>query len=290
MTGHGAAHADADDRTVTVDVRTVNNRYFKLALRASEGYATLEPRVDELVRRAVRRGTVQVDLRVDRRASADDFRINEVVLAGYYRQLRAAGDQLELGTSLQLEPLLALPGVVEDLGARRIDTDSDWPLIESTLGAALRGLGQMRTDEGQAMTRDLEENCRLIRGQLDAVEQRSPQVLEQYRSRITERVNRLLAELDVRVEAADVIREVALFAERSDIAEEVVRLRSHLDQFHDIMRLPESSGRKLEFVSQEMFREANTIGSKANDAEIARYVIEIKAAIERVREMIQNIE
>jgi len=290
MTGHGAAHSDASDRTVTIEVRTVNNRYFKLALRASEGYATLEPRVDEIVRRAVRRGTVQVDLRVDRQSTADDFRINAVVLAGYFSQLQAAGDRLECMEAFRLEPLLSLPGVVEDVGSRRVDTDSDWPLIERALRDALRGLAKMRTDEGQAMATDLEDNCRLIRTQLAAIEARSPLVLEQYRGRITDRVNKLLAELEVRVEAVDVIREVALFAERSDIAEEVVRLRSHLDQFQEIMALPESSGRKLEFVTQEMFREANTIGSKANDAEIARHVIEIKAAIERVREMIQNIE
>ena len=140
------------------------------------------------------------------------------------------------------------------------------------------------------MGTDLLDNCKSIRQQLGEVEQRAPMVVQQYRQRITERVNKLLAEYEVSLGAEDVIREVALFAERSDVAEEVVRLRSHLDQFQDIMQRNESEGRKLEFVTQEMFREANTIGSKASDAEIAKNVVEIKSAVERIREMIQNIE
>ena len=148
----------------------------------------------------------------------------------------------------------------------------------------------MRADEGRAMADDLRTNCQAVAGELAAIEVRAPLVVESYRDRISERLKKLLAEFDVSVEASDVIREVGLFAERSDISEEIVRLRSHLDQFDSIMQIAESSGRKLEFLTQEMFRETNTIGSKANDAEIARHVIEIKAAIERMREMIQNIE
>jgi uncharacterized protein (TIGR00255 family) len=125
---------------------------------------------------------------------------------------------------------------------------------------------------------------------LAQIDARAPLVVDAYRGRLSERLNKMLAEFGVQVEAADIVREVGIFAERSDIAEEIVRLRSHLDQFDTIMALSESSGRKLEFLMQEMFRETNTIGSKSNDAEIARHVIEVKAAIERMREMIQNVE
>lgn len=289
MTGQGAAQAQQDDLFVSVEVRTVNNRYYKLAMRSSDGYSLVEPRVDELVRRHVRRGTVQLDLRIDHRSSSDEYQINETVLSGYQRQAQAVAIKLGLPV-VSLDQLLLLPGVVEEPSAGSAEIDAEWPTIREVLSEALAGLSKMRSDEGQAMAEDLLENSQFVRSQLDSVEQRAPNVVQQYRERITERVNKMLAEFEVRVEPADVIREVALFAERCDIAEEVMRLRSHLDQFETIMKLPASSGRKLEFVTQEMFREANTIGSKANDAEVAKHVVEIKAAIERIREMIQNIE
>ena len=289
MTGQGAAQAQQGDLFVSAEIRTVNSRYYKLALRTSDGYTTLESRVDELVRKLIRRGTVQLDLRIDHKSKSDEFQINQTVIAGYHKQLRAIAASLELPPP-SLDELLVLPGVVEEPNSSSADVDADWPLVRDAVREALDGLAKMRADEGRAMAADLADNCQLVRQQLTAVEQRAPIVVEQYRDRIADRVNKLLAEFEVRIGPDDVIREVSLFAERCDIAEEVVRLRSHLDQFHEIMQLPESSGRKLEFVTQEMFREANTIGSKANDSEIAKNVVEIKAAVERIREMIQNIE
>lgn len=290
MTGQGAAQFQGDDLFISVEVRTVNSRYFKMVLRSSEGYASLEPRIEELVRKQVRRGTVQMDVRIDHASQNDDYQLNESLLTSYFQQLNSVSESLRLGKAIQLENLLLLPGVVEETRGKSVDTDEDWPAIRDTTRQALENLCQMRQDEGQAMGADLAENCRAIRQQLEKVEERAPCVVQQYRERLTDRVNKLLAEFDVRLGPEDVIREVALFAERSDVAEEVVRLRSHLDQFAEIMDLPESSGRKLEFVTQEMFREANTIGSKSNDSEIAKSVVDIKAAIERIREMIQNIE
>ena len=140
------------------------------------------------------------------------------------------------------------------------------------------------------MAVDLEQNRTAILAQLDRIERRAPAVVEAYRDRLTDRIGKLLAEFDISSQPSDLIREVGLFAERSDISEEIVRLRSHLQQFGKIMQLAESSGRKLDFVTQEMFRETNTIGSKANDAEITQHVVEIKASIERIREMVQNVE
>ncbi len=140
------------------------------------------------------------------------------------------------------------------------------------------------------MAADLRSNCLTIATELAEIERRAPLVAEGYRTRLTERLQSVLTEFQVSLNPADLIKEVSIFAERSDISEETVRLRSHLEQFDTIMELPESSGRKLEFLVQEMFREANTIGSKANDVQISRHVIDIKAAIERIREMIQNVE
>ena len=289
MTGHGEAHRRQDGTSVTVEVRTINNRYLKLSFRASEGYQSLEPQVEGLVRQHVRRGTIQVTLNVDREPSPDDYRLNEVVLKGYLAQLeRITGSRLSDGSSLA--SLLTLPGVVREPMASTDVIESRWPLIESVLQEALAHLGRMRIEEGRTMAADLAANARAIAAELAAVERRAPQVVDAYRGRLGERLNKLLGELGVQVQPADIVREVGIFAERSDVAEEIVRLKSHLEQFDTVMATDESSGRKLEFLTQEMFRETNTIGSKANDAEIARHVIEMKSAIERMREMIQNVE
>ncbi len=154
----------------------------------------------------------------------------------------------------------------------------------------MENLGRMRAEEGRAMAGDLKANCQAAADSLAQIRRRAPLVVDAYRARLEQRLKRVLAEYDVVVDAADLIREVSLFAERGDISEEIVRLQSHLDQFDTILSQPESSGRRLEFLTQEMLRETNTIGSKANDVEIAREVIEIKTAIERIREMVQNVE
>jgi uncharacterized protein (TIGR00255 family) len=290
MTGHGEAQRQREGVVVVAEVRTVNNRFLKVSIRASDGYSSLEPQIEATVRRYVRRGSVMVNVRVDRAPSPDDFRLNEVVLTSYYRQLKELSGAADLPDSIRLEPLLALPGVVTETGAGPVDLDAVWPLVEEALVAALENLSRMRTEEGGAMARDLHANCGVIMEQLDRVEERAPLVVESYRRRLTERLNKLLEEYEVSIEPADIVREVGMFADRSDISEEIVRLRSHLEQFQAIARNEDSGGRKLEFIIQEMLRETNTIGSKANDAEIARFVVEIKAAIERMREMIQNVE
>jgi uncharacterized protein (TIGR00255 family) len=291
MTGFGEAHRQQDGLAVAVEVRTINNRFFKLTVRATEGYASLDTLVEAVVRDAIHRGTVQINISVDRRRRPDDYKINVDVLEGYRTQLVELAQKWQCGQSEPLlSALLPLPGVVDDSSGQAVDATADWPAIESTLKIALENLGRMRADEGRAMAADLLQNCSSITKGLDQIERRAPLVVEDYRNRLLERLKRTLGELGVHLEPADVIREIGLFADRSDVSEEIVRLRSHLDQFQQTLNLSESSGRKLDFLTQEMFRETNTIGSKANDVEIARHVIEIKTAIERIREMIQNIE
>ncbi|HTN74681.1 MAG TPA: YicC/YloC family endoribonuclease [Pirellulaceae bacterium] len=290
MTGHGEAHRRHDTMAVAVEVRTINSRYFKLNLRTGDAYSNLEPQVEAVVRERIRRGTIQVTLRIEREPSPDDFQVSDVVLASYHKQLTRLSEQLRLAEGVTLSSLLALPGVVVDQANRRHDIQAEWPLIEETILAALDSLATMRNEEGKAMAADLVTNCATISRELDLIVARAPSVSEAYRTRLTDRLNKLLADYEVKVTAVDIVREVGVFAERSDIAEETVRLKSHLEQFDTIMRTEESCGRKLEFITQEMFRETNTMGSKANDAEISRHVIEIKSAIERMREMIQNIE
>lgn len=289
MTGYGEAHRQEGPLTVAVEVRTINSRYFKLSVRCGEGYSALEQDVESVVRQHIRRGTVQVSLRVDG-AQSDAFRLNRGVLVGYRKQLDELRAQWPEADAVPLSALLMLPGVVVENPASAADVAAEWPLVRKTLEAALANLARMREDEGRAMGNDLSANCAVISTELQQVERRAGLVVEAYRGRLEERLRKVLAEFEVTLDPADLIKEVSIYAERSDISEEIVRLRSHLDQFDELMKHQESSGRKLEFLTQEMFRETNTIGSKATDVQIARHVIEIKAAIERIREMIQNVE
>ena len=290
MTGFGEAHSQRDGLAVAVEVRTINSRFFKLAVRTGEGYGLLEPQIEAIVRKRIRRGTIQVTVRVDRLRSPEDYRINAQVLDRYRRQLESLYREWDLSGAVSPDSLLLLPGVVDEDAGALAAPSTDWPLIGETLEEAMETLARMRAEEGRAMAGDLKANCRAAAASLARVRRRAPLVADAYRARLGERLKRTLAEYDVVLDVADLVREVSLFAERGDISEEIVRLQSHLDQFDTAMDLPESSGRRLEFLTQEMLRETNTIGSKANDVEIAREVIEIKTAIERIREMVQNIE
>lgn len=290
MTGFGEARSHTDSLTVAVEVRCINSRYVKISTRMTEGFAVLEARIESAVRKRVRRGTIQVNVRVDRHHAPDDYRVNAEVLKAYRSQLDAVARLLGSEETVRLESLLMLPGVVSEDADHDADAEQHWPAIEQTLNTALTQLDRMRSEEGRAMAADLRANCLAASASLAEVERRAPLVIENYRERLRERLSKSLAGHNMSIDVSDLLREVSLFADRSDISEEMVRLRSHLEQFLAAMDEPESSGRKLEFLTQEMVRESNTIGSKANDVEIARYVIEIKTAIERIREMIQNVE
>ncbi|HMF13650.1 MAG TPA: YicC/YloC family endoribonuclease [Gemmataceae bacterium] len=292
MTGYGEASYQSDSLALGIELRAVNNRYLKVSLRASEPYNLLEPEFEKMIRRTVRRGTVQVHLRMQRQYQAGEFQINAAAMRGYLAQLQNLSDELKIphrGEHLMAQ-VLALPGVVPEPGSVALNLDAEWPLIEEVLDQALTKLQAMRQEEGKAMAQELLLLRDTIAQQLAAVRDLAPTVVVAYRDRLLERVRNLLAELDVKIDRSDLIKEVSIFAERSDIAEEVVRLASHLDQFQDVMKEPESAGRKLEFLGQEMFREANTIGSKASDVAISRHVVEIKAALEKIRELVQNVE
>jgi uncharacterized protein (TIGR00255 family) len=292
MTGYGEASYESDNLRLTLELRAVNNRYLKVTLRAGEPYNLLEPEFEKVVRRLVRRGTILIHLRCQRQLSAQDFQINGVALQSYVRQLRELSESLGMpdrGQTL-LAQALTLPGVVPEPATAAFQMEEEWPVIERVLEQALQRLQTMRQEEGRAMAQEMLQMRDHIAAQLDCIRAQIPRVTILFRDRLYERVRNLLSELDVRIDRSDLIKEVAIFTERSDIAEEVVRLKSHLDQFHEIVNEPESAGRKLEFLTQEMFRETNTIGSKASDVEISRHVVEIKGTLEKIRELVQNIE
>ncbi len=290
MTGYGDAREQDGERVVSAEVRTVNNRYLKVSVRCPDAYATKESEIERLARQSIARGTVNITLRVDSTAGAGRYHIDHDVIQSYWEQLIAVTDEMQLNPPVGLTDFLMLPGVVVEHDDARANAEEDWPLVERVIRQALGQLDEFRQREGASMRQELAHHCSLVGEQLDQVAARAPGVVVQYRDKLKERVSQLLRDTGVGVKDEDLIREVSVFADRCDINEEITRLRSHLDQFAECLGQTESAGRKLEFLCQEMFREVNTIGSKSNDVTIAHAVVEMKGAIEKLREIVQNVE
>ncbi|NBR05224.1 MAG: YicC family protein [Planctomycetes bacterium] len=293
MTGYGESSHQGNTLAVAIELRSVNNRYLKVSLRAPESYQILEPEFEKAVRKLVRRGTVQINLRVNRVRETQEHSLRLDVLQGYLNQVSKVAQESNLPHEARcflMGNVLHLPGIVPEgqIGAKTLD--EDWPQIEKTLEIALEKLQAMRSTEGGVMGLELMALRNKIFEHLGSIKVLIPQVMDAYKERLLERVRKLLESTEAHVQPSDLIREVAIFAERSDIAEEVTRLDSHLEQFGKVLEQEEGAGRKLEFLTQEMVRETNTMGSKAADVKITRHVVEIKGDLERIRELIQNVE
>lgn len=291
MTGYGEASHQSDDLNCSIELRSVNNRHLKIILRATEPYNLMEAEFDKLIRKTIHRGTIQIHVRCQRQQSIKAFRINKVALKSYLTQVQEVFK--EAGITCEnsgLVEVLHLPGVIPESTSSSGQIDHEWPVIEEVLVRAITDLQTMRLEEGKAMAAELLQYRDFIADQLHQIRERGPVIAQAHRDRLLERIRSLVRDLDIKIDQSDLIKETSIFAERSDIAEEVVRLASHLDQFQEFLNEPESPGRKLEFLTQEMFRETNTIGSKANDVEISRHVVEIKGTLEKIRELVQNVE
>ena len=288
MTGFGEGRTRTDALDVTCEIRSVNNRHLKVTVRCPDFWASFEGDIEKLIRKRLARGTVQVAIRVRRADGASGQQINQTALGDYFHQLKQTAAALQINPP-SLDALLVLPGVAEDQPLTE-DPQTDWPTIERTVNSAVERLVEYRRAEGLPMEADLREQVTVIRDNLEKVQRRAPEIVTTFRDRIHDRVKELLADSDVVVDSSDLLREVSIFADRCDINEEVTRLRTHLEQFDSFLSQKTSQGRKLDFLGQEVFRETNTIGSKANDVEIAHCVVEMKAAIEKIREILANVE
>ncbi len=285
MTGFGEGIQHSERGTVSVELRSVNNRYLKINSKLPDSHAKYEADIERSIRENVTRGTVSVTLRVHYTAGVQSHRINTPLLESYLAQLRP----IVSDPSSLIGSLLLLPGVVEE-SIDSDDADLDSTAISSALATALSSFDGMRQREGAAMKGDLVGHCDAIDRLVDSVADRVPVATAAFRDRLAERVNDLLKQHGVTVTPADLIREVSIYAERSDVAEELARLRSHVVQFRSTMNKSEACGRKLDFLSQEMFRECNTLGSKSGDPQISEASLELKSIVERIREMIANVE
>jgi uncharacterized protein (TIGR00255 family) len=290
MTGFGSASGQNDRFTASVEIKAVNNRHLKVSTRLPDVLGSLESLIEKAVRKTVARGTVSVNVRFSPIGQASRYRISPDLLTAYWDQLKAISQTNGVPLPDSSASLLTLPGVVSDELSSSLDAAAEWPFLEGIVAEALTGLDEFRQREGESMRAELEQCCQQVATSLEFIVQRAPEVVSTYRDRVLERVRELLEGSGAAVEPDNLIREVSIFADRCDINEEITRLRCHVDEFLKVINGPTSQGRKLDFLSQEMFREINTTGSKASNVEIAHHVVEMKAAVEKIREILGNVE
>ena len=288
MTGFGAGEIATSTGRYVVEIRSVNHRFCEIVVRFPRDLAPLEDRVRALVQTRILRGRVEVAIMRENHGKRPRTVKTDLDLAtAYISALNDLKRALMISGSLDLSVLLSLPDLLR-IEEEKEDPETSWPAIASSIGRALDRLVEMRETEGARLASDMNERVdRLIR-LVDEIEARAPRVVEEYRARLSRRVQEMTG--GVPVDAGRLATEVALFADRSDITEEVTRFRSHLAQFQSTLSADGAVGRTLEFIVQELGREANTIGSKANDLEITQRVIAVKSDLESFREQIQNVE
>lgn len=288
MTGFGAAAHAESSLPLKVEVRSVNHRHLQIKTRLPGDLAFLESEVEDLVRRKIERGAVSVSINFTSPAALNAVTVNVETAKRYKQLLGGLAKDLGVPADLSLDTLAGLPGVIGgEVDKRSLERVPK--AVRKVLAEALDALGRMRDREGEAMHRDLTKNAANIRKTVARIAKRMPTVVKQHQKALHGRVEELL-EGSGKVQAQDLAREIALIADRMDVSEELTRLDSHLVELGRLLAKSGSVGRRLDFLVQEFLREANTIGSKCNDAKVAHDVVELKTVIERLREQVQNVE
>ena len=295
MTGFGRGQYEDENFSITVEMKTVNHRYNEVAIRLPRFLNPLEDKIRKTILKTVNRGRIDVFINADYTTSENcTLKVDKNLAAAYHKALQEVGaaiglEELNINSAQEVMYLSRCQDVI-NVKEGFFDVETVWHKVEQAVNEALKNLVAMRETEGGNIYGDFIYRADLIAEKLTQIEARSPMVVEEYQDKLTDRLNNLLADHNITVEPERLLQEVAIFADRASITEEIVRLKSHIKQFKNIINSDQPVGRKLDFLIQEFNREANTIASKANDYTLAQIVVEIKAEIEKIREQIQNIE
>ena len=292
MTGFGEASQHIDGVHYAVELRSLNNKYFKASIRLPERLQVFEAELDSALRRRIARGSVTLIASFADTSASAALDVNHQALDRYVAQLK---DSKAIGAgevSLDLAALLTLPGVLQQPGGDEDRLQKARVILLELVNTACDHLVSMRLREGSLLLEELEGHRQLIADRLGKIQDQAPRVIAEYESRLKQRMQEMIREAQLKVEPIELIREIATYAEKTDIAEEVSRLSGHIEQFRDLLAAPEEQpvGRTMDFLAQEMLREANTIASKSPDSLISRLIVEVKGTIDRIKEQVQNIE
>lgn len=290
MTGFGRSEYSDGKRNIIVEIKSVNHRYGDITVKMPRRYSFAEDKIKNAVKNVARRGKIEVSVVVENITEDDStIKLNKPVAKQYYENLCLLKESFEVTGDITLQFLAALPEVLKSVPDVEDEEEICKALLIPVTGAAEK-LDQMRKAEGEKLAEDLIMRGGLIKGLLVNIEKRAPQVVENYKERLRERIAELI-DGNISISEDRILVEAAIFADKCNVTEELVRLRSHIDQLYSIINeSTQPDGKKLDFLVQEMNREANTIGSKANDLEITGTMLEIKSEIEKIREQVQNIE
>ncbi len=289
MTGYGKTEATFEGKKIAVEIKSLNHRYLEVSLRLPAALSPLEIEIKKKINSLFTRGKVEVTVRIDGNGTlvqGGRLDLNLPLLRSYYALLTRMKEEL----NLQDEVTLAMMAGFKDMFVSQEENElpSLWERVAAMLDEATAMLMVMRKKEGDALCQDLSERIASLVHRIDEIEGRVPRVLAAYQKRLQERIKELAG--DREVDESRLMQEIAIMAEKSDITEEIVRFRSHVDQFTEMLKSDEAMGRKIDFLIQEMVREVNTIGSKSSDVEISRAVIDMKSELARIREQVQNLE
>lgn len=288
MTGYGRGEVDLGGKKYSVELNSVNRKQSDIVINLPRDLAPLEPRVRQAINEKVSRGRTNATVACGQGSNgARKLALDTALARSYHEAMRALQKELSAPGEITISTILQAPGVMR-ISEESVDPEEAWPSIEMALNSALSELIRMREREGKHLGKDLIHRLKFIRQEIKAVRTLSPGVTTKYRGALLDRIAK--AEIEMKGDDERLLREVALFADRSDISEELTRLESHLKQFAHHLRAHEPVGRTLEFITQEIFRELNTLGVKSNDAAISQHVVACKAELERIREQIQNLE
>lgn len=290
MTGFGRCEAEINGREITVEIKSVNHRYFEFSCRAPRGYNFLDDKLKSYVNSRVSRG--KIDMFVTIGASDEtpsEVTVNHQLVSGYLNAMKEISETYDISNDVTVVSLSRFPEVFTVHKAAE-DEEQITADVLSVAKTALDSFVSMRETEGEKMKADILSRAKTILTIVEEIEERSPQTVKEYEARLLEKIKQTLENYDVNVDEQRVLTEVAVFADKIAVAEETVRLRSHFDQLEKFLEYSEPVGRKIDFIIQEMNREANTIGSKVQDAVLAHKVVDIKSEIEKIREQVQNIE
>lgn len=287
MTGYGRGSCSGASFGVTVELRSVNHRYADFFLRLPRELYFLEDRIRSLLKNEVRRGRLELHITLSPSPAGEEVvAVNEELAVAYYRTLEGLSERLGLHTGIGAGELLQLPGVLQETGAVP-DGELLWPVLKKALQQALEGLVEHRKEEGANLSKDLEARLEQIGALVGELAGFAPAVLEEQKLHLEKKLAEMLG---AHFDRGRILMECAVLAERADIHEEIVRMKSHLEAFGGVLRGEGPAGRRLDFMAQELFREINTAGSKSQDYRIASLVVEMKTELEKIREQIQNLE
>ena len=288
MTGFGRCEDTVDGRDIIVEIKSVNHRYFEFSSRITRGYGFLDEKLKSYIQGRIARGKVDVYVSIETLEDTDaQVLVNHSLASGYVAALRELAERYNLRDDISVSSVSRYSDIFT-IHKTPEDEEIIWNAVRQVLDRSLDAFIRMRETEGSRLKADVESRAERILALVSQIEERSPQTVKEYEQKLLARLQEMLS--DVKIEEQRILTEAAIFADKVAVAEETVRLRSHFDQFRKMLNSEEAIGRKLDFIVQEMNREANTIGSKAVDSQIAYLVVEIKAEIEKIREQIQNIE